>query len=103
LIQRVIPQSDTYELDAALKALWEVLVEKVAGAGTQPVSFAVDWDIFRDKIEDSLSRTGYARYVNWYGSFGPTPMPKEEASDGDYGEEASDGDYEEEASDGDYE
>jgi len=84
LIQRVIPQSDTYELDAELKALWEVLVEKAAGAGMQLVSFAVDWDVFRDKIEDSVSQMGYGRYVNWYGSFGPMPMPKEEASDGDY-------------------
>jgi hypothetical protein len=46
---------------------------------------------------------GYGQYVNWYGSFGPTPTPKEKASDGDYEEEASDGDYEEEASDSDYE
>jgi hypothetical protein len=84
LIQRVIPQLDTYELDAALKALWEVLVKKVTGAGMQPVSFAVDWDVFRNKIEDSLSQMGYGQYVNWYGSFGPTPMPKEEVSDDDY-------------------
>jgi len=79
VIQSIIPQSNTDELDAALTALWDALVHKVAGPFTQPVSFTVDWDIYHDKLEDSLGRTGYGRYVDWYGSFGVTP--KRKASD----------------------
>jgi len=75
-IQRIIPQSNTDELDAAMTALWDALVHQVAGPLTQPVSFAVDWDLYRNKLEDSLGPAGYGRYVDWYGSFGVTPKRK---------------------------
>lgn len=81
-MQRIIPQSNTDELDAALATLWEELVHKVTGPDVQPVSFSVDWDAFRDQLSDSLGRTGYGRYVDWYGSFGVTP--KRKAAGGKY-------------------
>jgi hypothetical protein len=46
-----------------------------------PVSFAMDWDAFRDQLSDSLGRTGYGRYVDWFGFFGA--MPKRKTPDDD--------------------
>jgi hypothetical protein len=71
--------SNTDELDAALQDLWDRVVEAVAGVDTDPVSFAMDWADFRDEMQDSLSRTAYGRYVDWFGSYGA--QPKEASND----------------------
>jgi hypothetical protein len=60
-------------VDSLLQDLWEALVHKVAGDNTKPVPFAMDWDALRLDLNDSLSITGFQRYLDWFRSRGTEP------------------------------
>ena len=72
-VQGIIPQSSTVDVDIALQDIWDMVVRDVAGASTDPVPLTVDWKMFRDKLRVSLGRTAYARYEDWYDSYGVQP------------------------------